>query len=89
MTDQRQEDIERLKEASDLLKGMRDFAEQQLPLSDDRAQMMMSFSLARSYLVEFAVHLSRGLNGDDAIAATAKGRLEPTSELDDYRRSLN
>jgi len=39
------------------------------------AQMVDALSLARSYVVEFAVHRSLGLSDSEAIAATARREL--------------
>ena len=41
------------------------------------AQMVDALSLARSYVVEFAVHRSLGFSDSEAIAATARRELGP------------
>ena len=41
------------------------------------AQMVNALSLARSYVVEFAVHRSLGLSDSEAIAVTARRELQP------------
>ena len=41
------------------------------------AQMVDALSLARSYVVEFAVHRSLGFSDSEAIAATARRELRP------------
>ena len=45
--------------------------------SGAEAQMVDALSLARSYVVEFAVHRSLGLSDSEAIAATARRELRP------------
>ena len=44
------------------------------------AQMVDLLSLARSYVVEFAVHRSLGLSDSEAIAATARRDLRPVCD---------
>ena len=43
----------------------------------NEAQMVDALSLARSYVVEFAVHRALGLSDSEAIAATARRELRP------------
>jgi len=45
--------------------------------SGAEAQMVDALSLARSYVVEIAVHRSLGLSDSEAIAATARRELRP------------
>jgi len=53
------------------------------------AQMVVALSLARSYVVEFAVHRSLGLNDSEAIAATARRELRPGCVEHSDRTALN
>lgn len=53
------------------------------------AKMIAALALARAYVVEYAVHCSRGGSPEAAIAATAKCELGVAERTESYRRLLN
>ncbi|MBA3597965.1 MAG: hypothetical protein H0W40_11410 [Methylibium sp.] len=53
---------------------------------ENAVQMTVVLTMARLYLVEFATHLSRGMEPYDALKATANGELEFTQRQQDLWR---
>ena len=60
-----------------------------LPPDDDRARMGMSLELARSYLVEYQLHIARGVVPPEALALACKGTTDVTAVMTKHRQSLN
>ena len=54
----------------------------------DAAFMLGVLSMAHSYLIEYRVHIHRGLEPYDALLATAKGQLDLTQQQKDLWRAL-
>ncbi len=73
--------IERLTQTSESLSWLEDLLEGQA-VDADHAQMRMALSLARSYCVEFAMHLTQGMGENAALAATIKGDLDLTASAE-------
>ena len=69
---------ERISETASTLSWLSDQVESSPHAAgSNEAHMVDALSLARSYVVEFAVHRSLGLSDSEAIAATARRQLRP------------
>jgi hypothetical protein len=82
-------EIEQFAEASDTVQWLADAANEHIGTTDDAVQMIALLTLARSYLLEYATHRHRGMTVESALAATVKGELSISEQMDKYRQGLN
>lgn len=53
-----------------------------------RAEMTLHLIMARTYLTDYCVHISRGMEPYDALMATARGELALSPSQRDLARAL-
>lgn len=53
-----------------------------------RLQMALTLALARSYMVEYAAHVTRGAEPYDALMATVHGEMELSQSQRDMMKAL-
>lgn len=81
--------LDRMTNTADTLAWLGEQAEAEAGNDGDRARMLMLLAIARSYVLEYAAHCSRGASEKDAIVATIRGELDATENLRRQRMSMN
>jgi hypothetical protein len=82
-------EIEQFAEASDTVQWLADAVTEHSVATVETLQMVALLTLARTYLIEYATHRHRGASVDDALAATIKGELSVTAQMNKHRQGLN
>lgn len=81
-------DLNRITDAAEAIGWLSEQAGTPGELASERLQMATLLTIARSYLVEYSVHVVRGMEPYDALVATARGDLKLSESQQDLLRAL-